>query len=231
MGGPTALLRVPRRRLVPDHRAACCRTIAQALPSYWLVQASHVAPGRPGLELHRLDRGRRVVGRRGRARSAGLPARHEARLGLLLFSAAPGTYPRPVCSQRSRCESGAVPQLRCLPSGRTSQVAYRHADRTSALGGRAVRRGASRRATSLRYQRRFFMVSDQARRGFALATLCSARGSRCRANRIPGHREGGERVGGARREADADRLALADRDRGPVRDRRRQAGRRRRRPV
>ena len=25
----------------------------------------------------------------------------------------PGTYPRPVCSQRSRCESGAVPQLRC----------------------------------------------------------------------------------------------------------------------
>ena len=34
--------------------------------------------------------------------------------GWTAILAAPGTYPRPVKAQRSRCESGAVPQLRCL---------------------------------------------------------------------------------------------------------------------
>ena len=49
MGGTTALLGAARRRLVPDHRTASdARRSHEALPSYWLVQASHVGLGGHG---------------------------------------------------------------------------------------------------------------------------------------------------------------------------------------
>ena len=56
MGGVDRAARAARRHVVPDHRRRRCTTIAELLPSYWLVQASHVALGGSRLERDRLDR-------------------------------------------------------------------------------------------------------------------------------------------------------------------------------
>src|SRR3954466_2906896 len=63
--------------------------------------------------------------------------------------------------QRSRCDSGAVPQLGCLPKSRdtvrTSQVAC-PLPSNSALGGRAVRAAPPPDHLPPLIKRRFFMV-------------------------------------------------------------------------
>ena len=78
----TSLLRLPRRRLVPDRReAACCAASADAMPSYWLTQAGHFGIGRrrPGAV-----KGWLVVAvwsvAIGRRRGLGVPPGHRAGL-------------------------------------------------------------------------------------------------------------------------------------------------------
>ena len=83
MGGGDRAAGAARRHVVPDHRrTACCTTSAQALPSYWLVQAGHVALGGAAWGDARLDRHGRVVDRARTARDAGVRARYDARLRL-----------------------------------------------------------------------------------------------------------------------------------------------------
>ncbi len=129
--------------------------------------------------------------------------------------ASPGTYPRPVEAQRSRCEPGAVPQLRCpcAPRPGTSQVAC-SPPTNSALGGRAVRAAPPpSHLPSLHAE--VFMFRFRYAAALALAALALA---------APGRRPP---LG----DPDADRLPLPDRDRGSVRDRRRQASGGGRQPV
>ena len=118
--------------------------------------------------------------------------------------------------QRSRCESGAVPQLRCLPvpaGGRARSPALRRRTQPSEEGRFG---GDSRRATSLRSTSGGFLwLNSRYRRGSPLLAARSSSGGR--GGRFPSPTQAVAAL--------ADRLALADRDRGPVRDRRRQAGR------
>ena len=72
--------RAARRRLVPDHGRRDARRSPKALPSYWLVQASHVGLGGAGWGATRLGGRRGVERRRSARRGARLPARHPAGL-------------------------------------------------------------------------------------------------------------------------------------------------------
>ena len=63
MGGGVVAAGVPRRHLVPDHRHGFLHDLAQYLPSYWLVQASHVAVGGRAWAAHGVDRDGAADGR------------------------------------------------------------------------------------------------------------------------------------------------------------------------
>ena len=76
MGGITALLSLLGGVWFPITGHGALHDIAQALPSYWLVQASHVAIGGHGVERARLDRDRDLDRRRRTPRGARVPARH-----------------------------------------------------------------------------------------------------------------------------------------------------------
>ena len=119
-------------------------------------------------------------------------------------------------TQRSRCESGAVPQLRCLRSGGDEPGRL-----LSAVELSPRRKGGSRGSAAgppPSASRGGFLWSEAGSPGRSPWRLSSSR----RRGRRHRHRGG---------DPDPDRLALADGDRGSVRDRRRQAGRRGRRPV
>ena len=139
------------------------------------------------------------------------------------------------CSpQRSRCESGAVPQLRCLPASGRRGRARSPASTPTNVSPR--RKGGSRRAaaepTSSAHSGGFLWSQEGSVGALALALVCSSLlAANAAAQGLPGHDHGRERQGHARREAGADRLALADGDRDAVRDRRRASRCRGRRPV
>src|SRR5438445_12554090 len=59
---------------------------------------------------------------------------------------APGTYPRPVQGGEVRCESGAVPQLRCPARGRVRSTVLRRNERSPRRKGGSG--GPGRRASS-----------------------------------------------------------------------------------
>ena len=71
MGGATALLALLGGTWFPITGRRACTKIGEALPSYWLVQASHVALGGKGWTTTGLDRRRRLDGRRGVVARAG----------------------------------------------------------------------------------------------------------------------------------------------------------------
>ena len=117
-----------------------------------------------------------------------------------------------------RCPATAMPPHFTGAEDEPGRLRLRR--RTSALGGRAVRGDAAAEPPPSAYQAEVFHGHKQARRGtrpgLVLARCAGAppaRGFPSRSRR--------ERQGHARREAGADRLALADRDGGSVRDRRR----------
>ena len=107
----------------------------------------------------------------------------------------------------------------------------------AALGGRAVLRLSPPGHLPPLHAEVFYGHSQRRPRRWASPLSSRRSRSRCcsppvgggarHTHRLPGH----DRQGHDRREARPHRLALADRDRGPVRDRRGQAGDRRRRPV
>ena len=148
--------------------------------------------------------------------------------------------PRSAYQQRSRCEPGAVPQLRCLPAslrrGRARSPALRRTNVSPRRKGGSRSRQPPNPPPPL--TRRFFDGQRKEPARGARPRARTARHARRRGgsahqdrSRVPGHALGRERRGHARHEAGADRVALADGDRGSVRDRRGQAGDRRRRPV
>ena len=106
MGGSTALLALLGGTWFPI-TGGVMQTIGEPLPSYWLVQASHVALGGAGWSTNGLDRDRRLDGRPDRARTPLLPARHQARL-------------TPLARRRGRVELRLEPghRLRRAPSRR-----------------------------------------------------------------------------------------------------------------
>ena len=90
-------------------------------------------------------------------------------------------------AQRSRCEPGAVPQLRCLRSGgRTSQVAC-SLPTNSALGGRAVRAAPPPSHLPPLHAEVFYGPRSRYRRGSRPG------GTRPRGVRPPPHAPGGDR--------------------------------------
>ena len=130
-----------------------------------------------------------------------------------------------------RCPATAMPLGR---AGRTSQVACPTPDeRQPSEEGRFA--GTQPPSPPPPLTRRFSHGHQKAGSGhspwLSLALVSLRRAANGGRAGLPGHDHDRERHGHARREAGADRLALADRDRGSVRDRRRHAGRRRRRPV
>ena len=70
MGGATALFAILGGTWFPITGGTMTK-IGEALPSYWLVQASHVALGGQGWTTHRLGRDRRLDGRRASSSRAG----------------------------------------------------------------------------------------------------------------------------------------------------------------
>jgi hypothetical protein len=84
MGGLTALLSILGGAWFPISSSGVMYDIAQVLPSYWLVQASHIAVGGAGVGRRGLARDGRLGGGDDRPRRPRLPARHEAGLALSL---------------------------------------------------------------------------------------------------------------------------------------------------
>jgi hypothetical protein len=110
-GGVVSLLALVSGTWFPLAEDGFLQDIAQFLPSYWLVQASHVSLG-PRMDSHRLDRDRRMDVCAGDPRTRRLPPRHRARLTCISAPATRGGESRrhsDVLRDRAHRLCGRVP--------------------------------------------------------------------------------------------------------------------------
>ena len=93
MGGGVSLLALLGGTWFPIPTHGFLHDLAQFLPSYWLVQASHVALGGHAWPRDGVGRDRRLDGAAQRARGARLPARHRPGVGARARSGSAQTRP------------------------------------------------------------------------------------------------------------------------------------------